>query len=118
MTITTEREKQLDFSDPYFNADQALLVESDSKIKAVDDLSDATVGVQAGSAGQLKGEDLYDGGQVGEVKPYRTIGEAFSDLRAGRVEGVIYDLSSVHKKLGNTGRSDTSSPSPTATNTA
>ena len=99
MSITTEREKQLDFSDPYFNADQALLVESDSRIKAIDDLSEATVGVQAGSTGQLKGEDLYDDGQVGEVRPYRTIGEAFSDLRAGKIDGVIYDLSAVHKKV-------------------
>jgi ABC-type amino acid transport substrate-binding protein len=99
MSITTEREKQLDFSDPYFNADQALLVESDSRIKAIDDLSEATVGVQAGSTGQLKGEDLYDDGQIGEVRPYRTIGEAFSDLRAGRIDGVIYDLSAVHKKV-------------------
>jgi polar amino acid transport system substrate-binding protein len=99
MSITTEREKQLDFSDPYFNADQALLVESDSKIKAIDDLSEATVGVQAGSTGQLKGEDLHDDGQVGEVRPYRTIGEAFSDLRAGRIDGVIYDLSAAHKKV-------------------
>jgi ABC-type amino acid transport substrate-binding protein len=99
MSITTEREKQLDFSDPYFNADQALFVENDSKIKAIDDLSEATVGVQAGSTGQLKGEDLYDDGQVGEVRPYRTIGEAFSDLRAGKIDGVIYDLSAVHKKV-------------------
>ena len=99
MSITTEREKQLDFSDPYFNADQALLVESDSKIKAIDDLSEATVGVQAGSTGQLKGEDLHDDGQVGEVRPYRTIAEAFSDLRAGKIDGVIYDLSAVHKKV-------------------
>jgi ABC-type amino acid transport substrate-binding protein len=99
MSITAEREKQLDFSDPYFNADQALLVESDSKIKAIDDLSEATVGVQAGSTGQLKGEDLYDDGQVGEVRPYRTIGEAFSDLRAGKIDGVIYDLSAVHRKV-------------------
>jgi ABC-type amino acid transport substrate-binding protein len=99
MTITTEREKQIDFSDPYFDADQALLVRSGSKIKTVDDLSEATVGVQAGSTGQLKGEDLYDDGQVGEVKPYRTIGEAFADLRTGKIEGVIYDLSAAHKKV-------------------
>jgi ABC-type amino acid transport substrate-binding protein len=99
MSITTEREKQLDFSDPYFNANQALVVESDSRIKAVGDLAEATVGVQAGSTGQLKGEDLHEDGQVGKVKPYRTIGEAFSDLRAGKIEGVIYDLSAVHKKV-------------------
>jgi ABC-type amino acid transport substrate-binding protein len=99
MSITAERERQLDFSDPYFNADQALLVDSGSKIKSIDDLSDATVGVQSGSTGQLKGEDLDDDGQIGEVKTYRTIGEAFSDLRAGKIDGVIYDLSAVHKKL-------------------
>ena len=99
MSITAERERQLDFSDPYFNADQALLVQSDSKIKAVEDLTEATVGVQAGSTGQLKGEDLSDDGQIGKVKPYRTVGEALSDLRAGKIEGVIYDLSAVGKKV-------------------
>jgi ABC-type amino acid transport substrate-binding protein len=99
MSITAERERQLDFSDPYFNADQALLVQSDSKIKAVEDLTEATVGVQAGSTGQLKGEDLYDDGQIGTVKPYRTVGEALSDLRAGKINGVIYDLSAVGKKV-------------------
>ena len=36
---------------------------------------------------------------MGEVKPYRTIGEAFADLRAGKIEGVIYDLSAAHKKV-------------------
>ena len=99
MSITAERERQLDFSDPYYNADQALLVDSGSRIKSIDDLSEATVGVQSGSTGQLKGGDLYDAGQIGEVKTYRTIGEAFSDLRAGKINGVIYDLSAVHKKL-------------------
>ena len=99
MSITAERERQLDFSDPYFNADQALLVQSDSKIKAVEDLTEATVGVQAGSTGQLKGEDLSDDGQIGKVKPYRTVGEALSDLRAGKIDGVIYDLSAVGKKV-------------------
>jgi len=99
MSITAERERQLDFSDPYYNADQALLVDSGSRIKSIEDLSDATVGVQSGSTGQLKGGDLYDAGQIGEVKTYRTIGEAFSDLRAGKINGVIYDLSAVHKKL-------------------
>ena len=114
MTITTEREKQMDFSDPYFNADQALLVKSDSKIKTVDDLSEATVGVQAGSTGQLKGEDLHDDGQVGEIKPYRTIGEAFADLRAGKIEGVIYALSAAQKKVSeNEGKIRYVEPIPT-----
>jgi ABC-type amino acid transport substrate-binding protein len=48
MTITEEREQQIDFSDPYFNADQALLVASDSEVQSIDDLAEAPVGVQAG----------------------------------------------------------------------
>ncbi len=99
MTITKEREQQADFSDPYFNADQALLVGSHSEIRTIDDLAEAPVGVQAGSTGQLKGEELHGGGQIGEIKSYRTIGEALRALREGEVEGVIYDLSAAHKKV-------------------
>jgi ABC-type amino acid transport substrate-binding protein len=99
MTITTERERQIDFSDPYFDADQALLVASDSDVQAIDDLAEAPVGVQAGSMGQIKAEELRDGEQIGEIMPYRTIGEAFAALEGGEIEGVIYDLSAAHRKI-------------------
>jgi ABC-type amino acid transport substrate-binding protein len=99
MTITKQREAQIDFSDPYFDADQALLVASDSEVHSVDDLAEAPVGVQAGSTGQIKAEELLDDGQIGEMKPYRTIGGAFTALEKGEVEGAIYDLSAAHKKI-------------------
>jgi len=51
MTITEDREKVLDFSDPYFDATQALLVEKGSPIKSLDDLGGKTVGVQLGTTG-------------------------------------------------------------------
>jgi ABC-type amino acid transport substrate-binding protein len=103
MTITTERERQIDFSDPYFDADQALLVASDSDVQAIDDLAEAPVGVQAGSMGQIKAEELHDSEQIGEIMPYRTIGEAFAALEGGEVEGVIYDLSAAHRKIAESG---------------
>ena len=99
MTITKQREQQIDFSDPYFDADQALLVESQSEVQTVGDLADAPVGVQAGSTGQIEAQELLDGGQIGEIKPYRTIGEAFAGLNDGEVEGVIYDLSAADKEV-------------------
>src|ERR671917_363390 len=55
MSITKEREQQIDFSDPYFNADQALLVASDSEVQSIDDLAEAPVGVQASSTGEQYG---------------------------------------------------------------
>jgi ABC-type amino acid transport substrate-binding protein len=99
MTITKERQKQVDFSDPYFDADQALLAPSSSEVQYIDDLADEPVGVQAGSTGQIKAEELLDDEQIGGIKPYRTIGEAFTALEKGEVEGVIYDLSAAHKKI-------------------
>ena len=103
MTITEDRERQIDFSDPYFNADQALLVASDSEIQSIGDLAEAPVGVQAGSTGQIKAEELHKGEQIGEIVPYRTIGEAFAALEEEKVEGVIYDLSAAHRKIEENG---------------
>ena len=103
MTITTERERQIDFSDPYFDADQALLVASASDVQAIDDLAEAPVGVQAGSMGQIKAEELRDGEQIGEIMTYRTIGDAFVALEGGKIAGVIYDLSAAHRKIVESG---------------
>lgn len=92
MTITEKRKKQVDFSDPYFNADQSLLVRSDSSIRSVDDLSDATVGVQIGTTGAAKANEFKDQGKIGEVRTFDTIEDAFTALENGQVDAVINDL--------------------------
>ncbi|MDQ4127992.1 MAG: basic amino acid ABC transporter substrate-binding protein [Actinomycetota bacterium] len=92
MTITTARQQQVDFSDPYFNADQCLLVASYSDVESVDDLAEATVGVQLGTAGQIEAQELINAGRVGQGMTFRTIEEAFAALQGGRVKGVVYDL--------------------------
>ena len=92
MTITEQREKRVDFSDPYFNADQSLLVRSDSEIKSTDDLADATVGVQLGTTGVIEAKELEDEGAVAEVRTFGTIEDAFAALENGQVDAVISDL--------------------------
>jgi ABC-type amino acid transport substrate-binding protein len=92
MTITEAREKKVDFSDPYFNADQSLLVPGDSKIRSTGDLADATVGVQLGTMGADKAEELQSEGTVGEVRTFDTIEDAFAALRNDQVDAVINDL--------------------------
>ena len=99
MTITTAREQQVDFSDPYFNADQCLLVASHSDVESVDDLAEATVGVQLGTAGQIQAQELINAETVGQGMTFRTIEEAFAALQDGRVAGVIYDLSAAQKQV-------------------
>ena len=44
-------------------------------------------GVQAGSTGQIKAEELLDGEQIGEIVPYRTIGKPSQRSRVGRSRG-------------------------------
>jgi ABC-type amino acid transport substrate-binding protein len=92
MTITPEREEQIDFSEPYFNADQSLMVQSDSDIRSTDDLADATVGVQIGTTGAAEAQRLQDEGQVGDVRTYNVVTDAFNALENGQVDAVINDF--------------------------
>lgn len=52
MTIKPEREKVMDFSDPYFEATQALLVKKGSGITSLDQLAGKTIAVQEGTTGE------------------------------------------------------------------
>jgi ABC-type amino acid transport substrate-binding protein len=93
MTITPEREKKIDFSDPYFNADQSLMVPSDSGVGSVDDLGDATVGVQIGTTGEIKAKEFAEQGKIqGEIRTFDTIEDAFAAINNGQIDAIINDL--------------------------
>ena len=92
MTITADRRQQVDFSNPYYNVDEALVVRSGSEIESTGDLADVALGVQLGTMGQAEAGDLLNAGDVKEVRTYRTIEEAFAALEREVVDGVIYDL--------------------------
>ena len=51
MTINDEREAVMDFSDPYFEATQALMTKTGSGISSLDDLAGMTVAVQDATTG-------------------------------------------------------------------
>jgi len=87
-TITEEREKAVDFSNPYYLSEQAVLVKEGSDIKSLEDLEGQTVAVQQGTTGQeLAKEEL--GGS--EIRPFPEGPDAVNALKAGTVEGVIID---------------------------
>jgi ABC-type amino acid transport substrate-binding protein len=87
-TITPDREKEVDFSDPYFPADQSLMVKRGSAIKTVDDLKGKVVGAQLGTTGAAYAKDKTD---AKTVRTYDLIDDAFNALGAGQVEAVIND---------------------------
>ncbi|MDN5696872.1 MAG: basic amino acid ABC transporter substrate-binding protein [Rubrobacter sp.] len=92
MTITEEREQQVDFSEPYFNADQSLMVQADSDIESTDDLGEATIGVESGTTGSLEATELEEAGDAGEIRTFNTITDAFNALENGQVDAVINDI--------------------------
>lgn len=51
MTITPEREAVMDFSDPYFEATQALLVKKGAPYTSLEDLAGKRIAVQEGTTG-------------------------------------------------------------------
>lgn len=63
-TITADREKTVDFSDPYYEANQALLVTPGSDIASTADLGGKTVAVQDGTTGESYANDETDAGTV------------------------------------------------------
>lgn len=93
MTVTEERLRNVDFSNTYFNASQAIIVEKDSDIASADDLNGKIVGVQQGTTGDLyvTNEDGENDIEVKEVKRYPKGMDAVSDLIAGRIDAVVID---------------------------
>jgi polar amino acid transport system substrate-binding protein len=87
-TITPERERTVDFSDPYYLADQSLLVAEGSDIGSQEDLGGATVGAQDGTTGETYANDETD---AAEVRGYPGGTDAINALRTGQVDAVIVD---------------------------
>ncbi len=88
-TITEEREKTVDFTNPYYLSEQAIMVEEGGEIDSVEKLNGATVGVQQGTTGQ---EFLEEKGEAGEVRPFPQGPDAVNALKAGTVEAVVIDI--------------------------
>lgn len=90
-TIKPARENRVDFSDPYFNAEQSLLVRSDSGITGIGDItSDSIIGAQDATTGETYANENTDA----DVRPFQEIDDAYQALENGQVDAVVNDLPS------------------------
>lgn len=93
LTITPEREKSIDFSEPYLENSQSIVVQADSEIKTKTDLADKIVGIQLGSSAVSAVEsepEILD--SFKELRKYSNNTEALMDLQTGRTEAVVLDV--------------------------
>ncbi len=88
MTVNDERKLTVDFSDTYATGVQVIIVKDGSAIKTTDDLSGKTIGVQAGTTG-----DIYCTDDFGQdnVKQYNNGALAVAALKNGQVDCVVID---------------------------
>jgi polar amino acid transport system substrate-binding protein len=93
MTITDERKAVLDFSQPYFDATQALAVLNGSQVRNLEQLQGKRLGVQGGTTGEE-----YINSQVKqkkldiEVVSYRDLAALQQALATNQIAGAVNDL--------------------------
>jgi polar amino acid transport system substrate-binding protein len=92
-TITEERKQQVNFTTPYYRAQQALAVnrEQTPDIRSVDDLGEGhSVAVQGGTTGEEWAQENLAPQGV-EVRSFPDAPDTYTALEAGNVTGVIFD---------------------------
>ncbi|MBW3562324.1 MAG: transporter substrate-binding domain-containing protein [Actinobacteria bacterium] len=90
ITITEEREQNVDFTDPYFEADQSLLVKKDSGFSSLEDLAGERLGVQAGTTGATYAQENKP--ESTEIVEFDDPGGLFPALESGDIGGVLQDI--------------------------
>jgi polar amino acid transport system substrate-binding protein len=90
VTITEERKQTLDFSEPYFDAQQLIAVKDNSKIAKFADLKKLKVGVQTGTTGDEAVTKLL-GKTNANIKRFESTPLALKELEAGGVDAVVAD---------------------------
>jgi polar amino acid transport system substrate-binding protein len=89
-TITEERKKAVLFSDPYFEATQALIVKKDSGIADLAGLKGKKIGVQTDTTGQSYAEENKAANGYTPVV-FEDLPTQLAAVLAGRVDGAIND---------------------------
>lgn len=110
-TITDERAKQVAFTEPYYDAGQAIAVPVyDTLIHGVHDLIGKSIGVQLGTTGERRARQIPGV----RVVPFESITAAFRDMENGRLDAVVNDLPTTEMIIRQRGSAKIVGPTLTA----
>ncbi len=90
VTITDERKQTMDFSTPYFDAQQLIAVKDNSKVATFAALKGLKVGVQTGTTGDEAVSKLQ-GKTSTNIKRFESTPLALKELESGGVDAVVAD---------------------------
>jgi polar amino acid transport system substrate-binding protein len=93
ISITPTREKAVDFSAPYYSANQAVVALEDSeaaKAKSLAELKDTKIGVQINTTSLSTVDEEIEPSSKPEV--FNSSGDVVTALKNGQVEAVVVDL--------------------------
>ena len=96
MSITDERDEQVDFSDPYYSTNQSVIVGEDDSVSpaALGDLAGSRIGVQEGTTGEgVVDSELIETGALQESnkRVYGNYTLAVQDLENGNIDAIVLD---------------------------
>lgn len=104
VTITDERKQVVDFTEPYFESDQGVIVKTGTKVDDVDEARALQWGVQSGTTGAdyltttLKPEK--------EPQVFQDLAAGFAALEAGQVDAFMMDTAIVLAQASESGGSE------------
>jgi polar amino acid transport system substrate-binding protein len=93
ISITDERARQVDFSEPYFSAPQAVVLPEESSLESltsVEDLANAKLGVQVGTTSLDAVREVVRPNEDPQV--YNDSNDVVQALKQNRVDAVVVDL--------------------------
>ena len=93
VTITDERAKVVDFSSPYFSADQGVMVNKGTSVANMDEARALSWGVQASTTGQTYLTDVIKPAK--EAAVFQDTPSMFAALTAKQIDAVLLDTSIV-----------------------
>jgi polar amino acid transport system substrate-binding protein len=89
VTIKPERAEVVDFTTPYFNSDQGVLVKKGKSVKTIDEAKTLQWGAQVNTTGLDFIEQKIKPSKQAQV--YNTTVDAFNALDAGQIDAVLLD---------------------------
>jgi polar amino acid transport system substrate-binding protein len=100
MTITEEREEQVDFSIPYLYSGLSLLVAVDSPVEGYSDLdsSSVVIAVKSGTTGAILARENYPNA---EIRSFEDVAACVLEVAQGKADVFIYDPLTVYENHKN-----------------